>query len=136
LLNVMFRAAVGPADVPRMFVPSIVSSTLVSVPDVNALVSVGPEAVLTIAEQADDQVSAQFVRIVRIALIPDRLLAVPGQFHQAQCVGAEPECPVVIFLDGDDAGRDGAAGLIGRPVLPEAPRRRVVQAERVVGADP
>ena len=64
-----------------------------------------PKAVFTISEQPNDKVPAQSVGIVRIALIPDRLLAVPCQLHQAQFVGAEPECPVLILLNGHNSGR-------------------------------
>ena len=64
-----------------------------------------PKAVFTISVQPNDKVPAQSVGIVRIALIPDRLLAVPCQLHQAQFVGAEPECPVLILLNGHNSGR-------------------------------
>src|SRR5678815_4038635 len=63
-----------------------------------------PDAAFTVTEQPDDKISTQSVGIVRIALIPDGLLAVPGQLHQAQCVRAKPECSVLILLNGHHAG--------------------------------
>ena len=52
-----------------------------------------PEAPVAIPEQADDEVVAQAVGVIGVALVPDRLLAVRRQLHEAELVGARARAP-------------------------------------------